>query len=193
MSHTLIPSLPAHGKNSQSPEAPPDQAQHVLMVDDEEHDVVLATRFLRQAGLRPRVIRLGTATAAIAHLTACIEGAQEMPLLVFVDLKMPGADGFSVLDWMRRQPTLRRTLTVVLSSSTDSRDVARAVALGAAAFLSNHPQVTEIRSAFQLVASIRPLADLDHIIKTSGIDRFDEARCVRYLAERLQRSGRTAA
>lgn len=181
-----------------SPDKTPDSAgpsDHrpppVLIVDDDEHDVALARHFLQRAHIPNPLVHIGTAEAAIAHLAACIEGVDTMPMLVFVDLKMPGMDGFAVLDWMRRQPALKRMLTVVLSSSTNPCDVARAVALGAMAFLSKHPQVAEIRSVFQLAASIRAVEELDRIINLTGIDRFDEVRAARYLAGQAGRSGRT--
>ena len=38
------------------------------------------------------------------------EGDHALPLLLFLDLKMPGTDGFQVLAWIRCQPRLRRLL-----------------------------------------------------------------------------------
>jgi CheY-like chemotaxis protein len=159
----------------------------ILIVGDETDDMALASHFLMQAGLCFPRLHLRTAEAAITHLTACLEGAEPMPRLVFVDLKMRAADGFTVLDWMRRQPALQRTLTVVLNSSTASSDVARAVALGAKAFLSRHPQVGEIRTVLQLAASIRTVEELDRVITRRGLDALEGLRAEKYLARQAKR------
>ena len=56
------------------------------------------------------------------------------PDLLVVDLKMPGRDGFELLEWLRAQPEFRSTPVYVLSSSNDRADVERAARLGATRF-----------------------------------------------------------
>ena len=58
-----------------------------------------------------------------------------LPRLVLLDLKMPRVDGFDVLCWMQKQPTLKLLPVTVLSSSNEDRDVDRAYALGLASNL----------------------------------------------------------
>src|SRR5207244_2818726 len=57
------------------------------------------------------------------------------PDLLLLDLKMPRMDGFQVLDWLRRQPVLKRLPVVVFSSSPLDHDINRAYDLGASSFL----------------------------------------------------------
>jgi len=52
-----------------------------------------------------------------------------------LDLKMPGTDGFEVLEWLRNEPQLKRLLVVVLTSSNLQADVDRAYELGANSYL----------------------------------------------------------
>ena len=58
-----------------------------------------------------------------------------LPDLLLLDLKMPGADGFEVLRWVRRQPGLRNLRVVVLTASNEIRDVQKAYQLGANSFM----------------------------------------------------------
>lgn len=58
-----------------------------------------------------------------------------LPTLLLLDLKMPGTDGFAVLQWIRQQPVLKALRVIVLTSSQDIRDVNEAYELGANSFL----------------------------------------------------------
>jgi CheY-like chemotaxis protein len=55
--------------------------------------------------------------------------------MLVLDLKMPGTDGFEVLQWVRAEPGLKRLLVVVLTSSNLQADVDRAYELGADSYL----------------------------------------------------------
>jgi CheY-like chemotaxis protein len=58
-----------------------------------------------------------------------------LPFLLLLDLKMPGMDGFEVLQWVRSEPNLKRLLVVVLTSSNLQADVDRAYESGANSYL----------------------------------------------------------
>ena len=58
-----------------------------------------------------------------------------LPELLLLDLKMPGKNGFEVLEWIRQQPGLKRLRIVVLTTWDSPQDVNRAYELGANAFM----------------------------------------------------------
>jgi len=58
-----------------------------------------------------------------------------MPSLVLLDLEMPGADGFEVLRWVHKQPSLKHLRIVVLTGSDSLRDVNEAYRAGANSFM----------------------------------------------------------
>jgi len=64
------------------------------------------------------------------------------PDLLLLDLKMPRVDGFQVLDWVRRQPRLKRLPVIIFSSSPLDKDINRAYDLGANSYLVK-PHSTE--------------------------------------------------
>ena len=59
----------------------------------------------------------------------------DTPELILLDLKMPRKNGFETLEWLRRQPGLKRLVVVVLTSSSERADINRAYELGANSYL----------------------------------------------------------
>src|SRR6187431_667930 len=107
----------------------------ILLVEDDANDALLIQRAFQKAGLRNNLKLVRDGDQAVEYLSG--QGNYEnrdkfpLPFLVLLDLKMPGLDGFEVLDWIRRDPNLKRLLVVVLTSSNLQTDVDRAYELGA--------------------------------------------------------------
>src|SRR5439155_13492332 len=111
----------------------------ILMVEDDPNDALLIQRALQKAGLRHPLKLVRDGDQAIAYLSGqgIYEDRQRYPLpfLVLLDLRMPGTDGFEVLQWARQEPALKRLLIVVLTSSNLQSDVDRAYEFGANSYL----------------------------------------------------------
>ena len=58
-----------------------------------------------------------------------------MPLLVLIDLNVPKANGFEILDRIRRLPGLSQLVTIILSGSDMQDDILLALELGAKAYI----------------------------------------------------------
>jgi CheY-like chemotaxis protein len=131
--------------------------QTILLVDDSENDVTLMNIAFRKAGLNSPVQVVHNGEEAIAYLAG--EGRYSdrnkfpLPTVMLLDLNMPMKDGFHVLDWLRKQPGLKRLSTIVLTASLRPEDVERAFELGAHSYLVK-PAALE-----NLVAMIRCLRD----------------------------------
>ena len=137
----------------------------ILIVDDDPDAVALTKRSLAKAGIKAQVDVMDDGRHAIAYLKDRLaQGDHTLPLLVFLDLKMPGTDGFQVLDWIRQQPRLRRLLTVVLSSSTSSRDVDKAYALGAKTYFGKYPVASDVRTVFQLANAMLTVDEIEKFV-----------------------------
>ena len=80
----------------------------------------------------------------------CIEENPDLEL-VLLDLKLPDGSGFDVLATLReRYPAIS---VVMLSASSDSDDIARALELGALGFIPKSAQREVMLSAFKLILS----------------------------------------
>src|SRR5689334_4531702 len=113
--------------------------QFILLAEDDPNDVLLIQRAFQKAGLRNALKVVRDGEQAIEYLSGKGNYSQRdrypLPFLVLLDLKMPGTDGFEVLEWVRSEPTLKRLLIVVLTSSNLQADVDRAYETGANSYL----------------------------------------------------------
>ncbi len=112
-----------------------------LLVEDNEDDVFFMQRAFHQAGVHNPLHVARDGEEAIEYLSGKNDFAdrQQYPLpdIVFLDLKMPGLNGFEVLKWMRQQ--LLNIPVAVLTSSPEEVDRKRAQDLGAACYLLKPP------------------------------------------------------
>jgi len=111
----------------------------ILIVEDNTNDALLVLQTLKQASVPHLVQAVPDGETALAYLSGmgAYSDREKFPLpsLVLLDLKMPGIDGFEVLAWVRQQPQFKDLRVVVLTSSTDGRDLNKAYRLGASSFL----------------------------------------------------------
>jgi CheY-like chemotaxis protein len=123
--------------------------QALLLVEDNEHDVFLMRRALNQAEIQNPVYVASDGEQAIDYLAGNGEfkdrGAYPFPALVFLDLKLPFKSGHEVLAWIREEAQLDELVVVVLTSSDEPSDIARAYKLGANSYLVKPPSLMQLR------------------------------------------------
>ena len=111
----------------------------ILLAEDREDDILLIRRSFTKAFITNPllVVRDGEEVVSYLEGEGKYSNRDEFPLpdLLLLDLKMPGKDGFEVIKWLRKHPTLKTLPVVVLTSSQDIRDVNTAYQLGANSFL----------------------------------------------------------
>jgi CheY-like chemotaxis protein len=111
---------------------------HVLLVDDDADDRLLFARALRRSGLEVDSFEAADGPAGINYLLGSEPYADRarfpFPDIVFVDLKMPGMDGFDVLKEIRTRLGLQSLPVVVLTNSNLKADVTASYDLRASAF-----------------------------------------------------------
>lgn len=122
----------------------------VLIVDDDENDRHLLQRSLTQFNGTLMVCEVKDGQEAIDYLDGKeIFSDREkypFPTFIFLDLKMPRVDGFSVLSHLKKNPLWAVTPTLVFSASNDLDDVKKAFLCGASAYHVK-PASTEERDA----------------------------------------------
>jgi CheY-like chemotaxis protein len=111
----------------------------ILHVDDDPNDTALLQAASRRAGILHELHNVADGEEAIAYLdgTEPYEDRTryQMPALILLDLKMPRATGFEILQWIRRNPRISRIPVVVLSGSELEEDIRKAYASGANSYL----------------------------------------------------------
>jgi CheY-like chemotaxis protein len=106
----------------------------ILVAEDDENDFVLISRALKAAGFVGTILRAGDGDEAIRKLERMGMPEAQLPALALIDLKMPRADGFDVLEWKRLHTELPCVPLIIFSSSNEECDVKKAYELGAHAF-----------------------------------------------------------
>ena len=110
----------------------------VLLVEDNADDRELAMLAFDEAGLRNKVAACEDEPQALALLREWESdalGRPHAPGLILLDIKLTGGDGFHLLQTLRAMPSLRHVPVVMLSSSSESADIARSYELGANSYL----------------------------------------------------------
>jgi two-component system response regulator len=59
----------------------------------------------------------------------------EMPSLILLDLNMPGLDGRKVLMIIKNNPALKKIPIIILTTSSDERDITECYELGASTYI----------------------------------------------------------
>jgi len=110
----------------------------IMAVDDDDNDLVLIENAFRVIGVTDPIHLITGGREAIAYMVG--EGkysdrqAYPYPTFIMTDLKMPGADGFAVLEHLKNNPAWAVIPTVVLSSSRDLDDIKKSYMLGASSY-----------------------------------------------------------
>jgi CheY-like chemotaxis protein len=121
----------------------------LLLVEDNEDDVFLMKRALKQAEIQNPMYVVGNGEQAIDYLAGNGEFQDRdlypLPALVFLDLKLPFKSGHDVLAWIRQKAELVELVVVVLTSSDEASDIDRAYKLGANSYLVKPPTLVQLR------------------------------------------------
>lgn len=116
----------------------------VLIVEDDDGTALVIEKALHVYGcktLRARN-RLEIANAL---------GATPLPHLVLLDVLLPDANGFDVLNRIRQHPTLRHIPVMMLTSLNERKDVTRGLALGANGYITKPVPPSTLLEAIEAV------------------------------------------
>jgi CheY-like chemotaxis protein len=111
----------------------------VLLVEDNDDDLDLALRAFKKRGLTQAVEAARDGSEAIDFLFGTGRHAgrnlEELPRVIFLDIKLPRMSGLDVLKAVRADPRTHDIPVVVLSSSSLAKDVQDSYALGANSYI----------------------------------------------------------
>ncbi len=126
----------------------------ILLVEDDEIDVEVLRRAFQRHGLTNDLVVAGDGPEALAYLRRREQGAVESsPVLVLLDLNLPTMSGFDVLQQVRADANLRRSVVFVLSTSEREKDRRQAYDMNVAAYLVKGRAGPELDDICHLVSS----------------------------------------
>ncbi len=126
---------------------PNSKVAKILVVDDQADNRNLLCAMLRTVGLSVR--------AASGGEEALEALASESFDLLLLDLRMPGMDGFAVIDRVRQQNTVPRLPIVIVSASALEAEQKAALARGADGFLSKPINESDLFVAIERLTGVQ--------------------------------------
>lgn len=119
------------------------QKPTILLVEDNEEDAFLLRRALRLEKIDTGLQVAEDGQEAIEYLGGVGKYADRaqhpFPALVLLDLKLPYVHGFEVLAWVATQPACKDLRIVILTSSGEERDRAKARQFGLKSYFTKPP------------------------------------------------------
>jgi CheY-like chemotaxis protein len=111
----------------------------ILLVEDDAGDAALIRHAFEKNGVLNPIQHVSSGDTALAFLAGVNEYADRitypLPVLILLDLKLPGMSGLELLRWLRTQRDIRRIPVVVLTTDDHPQTVNSAYDAGANSYL----------------------------------------------------------
>jgi len=104
----------------------------VLLVEDDTIDAMTVRRAFRDLKVTNPLVHTVNGEDALTHLR---EEASEAPCLILLDLNMPKMNGIEFLGVVKTDPALKKIPVVVLTTSSEERDVVESFRLSVAGYI----------------------------------------------------------
>jgi len=101
-------------------------AKKILLVDDDANDIELMLASLEQQNLANQVVVARDGAEALDYLYrrgSFADRPDDLPVVVFLDLKMPKVDGLEVLRQVKSDHEFKNIPIVMLTSSREEQDL----------------------------------------------------------------------
>lgn len=122
----------------------------ILVVEDDPHDAFFLERALHKVRPDLPLQFVTDGEQALNYLNGQLQysdrASHPLPVIIFLDLKLPYFSGFQILEHIRSKPDLASISVFVLTSSPEERDRQRALELGAKAYLVKSPTPEMLRN-----------------------------------------------
>ncbi|MBN1217475.1 MAG: response regulator [Anaerolineae bacterium] len=130
------------------------QAVTILLVEDDPGHARLIEKNLRRSNITNEIVVLDDGRRAIDYLFNTGEFAaadHHSPLLVLLDLNLPGPDGYQVLQRMKENEKTRRIPVVILTTTDDIHEVARCYDLGCNVYVTKPVDYVQFSEAIRRI------------------------------------------
>ena len=125
-----------------------DDLRRVLLVEDDPDDEELTIRGFKRMNLENPVDVARDGQEALDYLFGSRENASRpLPVVVLLDLKLPRIGGLEVLKRIRAEECTRRVPVVILTSSSEDRDIIDGYDAGANSYVCKPIQFDEFATA----------------------------------------------
>ncbi|MEM7520756.1 MAG: response regulator [Pseudomonadota bacterium] len=120
------------------------EQKYVLIIDDDEEDVFAFKWAMKYSLPEVSIVHIDDGAKAVDFLLNQ-PPADNLPVLILVDINMPGVDGYDTLIAIRNSVTMRHLPVLMFSTSGSPAEVRRSYAEGANAHLVKPTSIAELR------------------------------------------------
>jgi CheY-like chemotaxis protein len=126
----------------------------IILVEDNESDAEVARRAIKRSSPTRTLVVIGDGLSA-AEMLLGTEGQPPCPRprLMMIDINLPGLDGIELLTRIRSNPELRGVAVVIVSSSSEERDIRRAYDRGCNSYVTKPVDIRELQSLYASVVN----------------------------------------
>lgn len=126
--------------------------KNVLLVDDDHIFNYLNERIIQKMGISDEIHSARNGQEALDLLNKYLSGTTALPDIIFLDLNMPVMDGFAFLEAFKRMkmPGKEKISIIIVTSSQDPKDIARAKELGIDHYLTKPITEESIKKALSI-------------------------------------------
>ncbi len=125
---------------------------HILLVEDNDGDILLTTETIEKSKVLNRISTVKDGKEAIDFLIKkgkyenCIE-----PDLLLLDINLPKKNGLEVLQFIKKNETLKHIPVIMLSTSSSERDISLAEKYNASYFITKPLEVNTFTNAVKQI------------------------------------------
>jgi DNA-binding response OmpR family regulator len=115
------------------------QTVTIVMIEDDEGHARLIEKNIRRAGVCNEIVGFDNGVAALEYLRTNgsePHPATHRPLLILLDLNLPDMAGMDILAKLKANEHTRRFPIIVLTTTDDSREIAKCYDLGANVYIT---------------------------------------------------------
>lgn len=108
----------------------------ILLIEDNDQDAELTIRAMREYNMGNKIVRLTDGQEAMDYFFSADGKNNEIPRLILLDIKLPGFNGLEVLKQLKSHDSTRTIPVVILTSSTEEKDIQACYQLGVNSYIS---------------------------------------------------------
>lgn len=130
------------------------QAVDILLVEDDAGHARLIEKNLRRSNITNRITVINDGQEAIDYLFKeghYTSSGHPSPLLVLLDLNLPGLDGYQILERMKGNSKTKHIPVIMLTTTDDSREVDRCYSLGCNVYITKPVDYDQFSEAIRKI------------------------------------------
>ncbi|MCS7022527.1 MAG: response regulator [Gemmataceae bacterium] len=118
----------------------------ILLAEDDDGHAKLIERNLQRAGVVNPIVRVADGQAALQYVR---QGSNGHPLLLLLDINLPGLDGIEVLRQLKSDPHTSKLPIIMLTTTDDPREIDRCYQLGCSVYITKPVRYESFVEALQ--------------------------------------------